>query len=135
MQRQAIVYFSTLLIMLPLDLLFLGTIGKKIFESSVGDMILSSPRMAPAVLFYLLYGVGVVIFVNGAAPGNWQSNLLYGALFGLFCYATFELTSMALLRHWEWNVVAVDIGWGTAMTAVSAALGGLLAQWLAAKFG
>jgi uncharacterized membrane protein len=135
MQRHAIVYVSTLLIMLPLDLLFLGSIGKKIFESSVGDMILSSPRMTPAILFYLLFPIGVVIFVNGAAPGNWQSNLLYGALFGLFCYATFELTSMALLRHWEWNVVAVDIAWGTAMTAVSAALGGLLAQWIAAKLG
>jgi uncharacterized membrane protein len=42
---------------------------------------------------------------------------------------------MALLKHWEWNVVAVDISWGAAMTAVSAALGGLLAQWIAAKFG
>jgi uncharacterized membrane protein len=119
--------------MLPLDLLFLGTIGKKLFEASVGDMILSSPRPAPAILFYLLYGVGVLIFVNGAAPGNWHSNALYGALFGLFCYATFELTSMALLRHWEWSVVGVDIAWGAAMTAVSAALGGLLAQWILAK--
>ena len=70
-------------------------------------------------LFYLLYVAGIVVFVNSAAPGNWQHNALYGALFGLFCYATFELTNMALLRHWEWAVVVPDIVWGATVTAAS----------------
>ena len=55
---------------------------------------------------------GSAVFVNGAAPADWLHNLLYGALFGLFCYATFELTNMALLKHWEWAVVVPDIAWG-----------------------
>jgi exonuclease III len=29
----------------------------------------------------------------------------FRALFGLFCYSTFELPNMALLKHWEWVVV------------------------------
>lgn len=135
MLRLAIIYLSTLAVLLPLDFLFLGTIGKKLFDAHVGDMILQSPRAAPAVLFYLIYAAGILVFVNGATPGNWQHNALYGALFGLFCYATFELTSMAMLRHWEWAVVVPDMIWGSAVTAVAASLGGLLAQWLLPKIG
>jgi uncharacterized membrane protein len=74
-----------------------------------------------------------VIFVNGAADVTPQSTLLYGALFGLFCYATFELTSMSLLRNWSWAVVVVDVSWGTFVTAVSATAGLLVANWLVPK--
>jgi uncharacterized membrane protein len=82
--RFAIIYLSTLVVMLPLDFAFLGTIGKKVFSANVGDMVLDAPRLPPAVLFYVLYLAGVVIFVNGTAPANWTHSLLYGALFGLF---------------------------------------------------
>jgi uncharacterized membrane protein len=131
--RFVIVYLSTLVVMLPLDFAFLGTVGKKLFSANVGDMVLDTPRMPPAVMFYALYLAGVVIFVNGPAPANWTHNLLYGALFGFFCYATFELTNMSLLRHWEWAVVVPDMLWGAAMTAVAAAVGGLLADWITTR--
>jgi uncharacterized membrane protein len=96
-------------------------------------MILATPRMAPAILFYLVYLSGIVVFVNGNAPSNWMSNLEYGALFGLFCYATFELTNMTVLKHWEWAVVLPDIAWGAVLTGISASVGGLLAQWILGK--
>ena len=133
MKRFAIVYLSTLVILLPLDFLFLGAIGKKLFAEHVGDMTLANPRFAPAILFYVLYLAGVSIFVNLGAPSDWMHNLQYGALFGLFCYATFELTNMALLKHWEWAVVLPDIAWGAVLTAVSAAVGGLLTGWILTK--
>jgi uncharacterized membrane protein len=132
MKRFAIVYLSTLVILLPLDFLFLGTIGKSLFEKNVNDMILATPRMAPAILFYLIYLSGIVVFVNGNAS-NWTSNLGYGALFGLFCYATFELTNMTVLKHWEWVVVVADIAWGAVLTGISASVGGALAQWILGK--
>jgi uncharacterized membrane protein len=132
-KRFAIVYLSTLVILLSLDFLFLGAVGKKLFADNVGDMTLAGPRVAPTIIFYVLYLVGVVIFVNGSAPANWTHSLQFGALFGLFCYATFELTNMALLKHWEWTVVVPDIAWGAVLTAVSAALGGLLAEWISGK--
>ena len=74
-----------------LDFLFLGVLAKGFFTSEVGDM-LGEIRLAPAILFYLLYVAGMLIFVSGRRGATWQSTLLYGALFGLFCYATFELT-------------------------------------------
>ena len=65
--------------------------------------MLGEIKLVPAILFYLLYVAGIVIFVSGGAGVTWQSTLLYGALFGFFCYATFDLTSLALLKNWSWR--------------------------------
>ena len=129
MNRYAVLYLVTLFVLVPLDFLFLGIIAKDFFTSQVGNM-LGEIKLAPAVLFYLLYVVGVVIFVSGGAGVTWQSTLLYGALFGLFCYATFDLTSLSLLRHWSWPVAIVDISWGAIVTAVASNAGLLVANWL-----
>ena len=132
MKRYVFLYLATFIILIPIDFLFLGTVAKSFFQSQVGDM-LGEVRIAPAILFYLLYIVGILVFVSGSSDATWQSTLLYGALFGLFCYATFELTSLSLLRHWTWTVVLVDVAWGSFVTALSATLGLLIANWLAAK--
>jgi uncharacterized membrane protein len=131
-KRYIILYLATLIVLIPVDFLFLGTIAKGFFASQVGDM-LGEIRPAPAILFYLLYVAGILIFVSGSAAATWPSTLLYGALFGFFCYATFELTSLSLLRHWTWPVVMVDVSWGTFVTAVSSTLGLLIADWIAPK--
>jgi uncharacterized membrane protein len=128
MNRYLILYLATALVMLPLDLIFLGFVAKGFFNSQVGDM-LGEVRLLPAVLFYLIYVGGIVLFVNGAVGATWQSSLLLGALFGLVCYATFELTSMSLLKHWTWAVVVVDMIWGVVVTASAATLGLLLGNW------
>ena len=127
MNRYAVLYLATFIVFIPLDFLFLGFVAKGFFASQVGEM-LGEIRFAPAILFYLLYVAGMVIFVNSAAGATWQSTLLYGALFGLFCYATFELTAMSLLRHWSWAVVAVDMSWGMVVTAVGSTAGLLIAN-------
>jgi uncharacterized membrane protein len=131
-KRYAFLYLATFLVLIPVDFLFLGTIAKSFFQSEVGDM-LGEVRLAPAILFYLLYVVGILVFVSGSPDVTWQSTLLYGALFGLFCYATFELTALSLLRHWTWPVVLMDVAWGSFVTALSATLGLLIVNWLAAK--
>ncbi|MGJ4936601.1 DUF2177 family protein [Bradyrhizobium sp. HKCCYLRH3083] len=128
MSRYAILYFATLAVLLGFDIPFLSIVAKGFFQSQVGEM-LGEIRPVPAVLFYLLYVVGVLIFVSGPLDATWRSTLLYGALFGLFCYATFELTSLAMLKQWTWAVVAVDISWGVFVTAVSATVGLLIADW------
>lgn len=129
MNRYAVLYLATLIVMVPIDFLFLGLVAKSFFQSQVGEM-LGEIRLAPAVLFYLLYPVGIVIFVNGSSGATWQTTLVFGALFGFFCYTTFELTSLALLRHWTWPVVLVDVAWGSFVTSVSSAAGLLVANWL-----
>lgn len=132
MKRYVILYLATLIVIIPIDFLFLGTVAKGFFTAEVGDM-LGEIRPAPAILFYLLYVVGILIFVSGPASATWRSTLLYGALFGLFCYATFELTSLSLLKHWTLPVVVVDVCWGTLVTAGASTLGLLIADRLAPK--
>jgi uncharacterized membrane protein len=130
--RTIVLYLVTLVVLTALDFVFLGVLAKGFFTGQVGDM-LGDLKPVPAVLFYLLYVVGVLIFVSGGAAATIHSTLLYGALFGLFCYATFDLTSLALLKHWSWAVAAVDIGWGAVVTAVSSTAGLLVANWLVPK--
>jgi uncharacterized membrane protein len=127
--RYAVLYLVTLFVLIPLHFLFLGIVAKGFFTSQVGNM-LGEIKLVPAVLFYLLYVVGIIIFVSGASNASVQSTLLFGALFGLFCYATFDLTSLSLLRHWSWPVAIVDISWGAIVTAVASTSGLLVANWL-----
>jgi uncharacterized membrane protein len=127
MKRAVILYFATLLVLVPLDFLFLGVLAKDFFKSQVGPA-LGEVNIVPAVIFYLLYPLGIVLFVSLAAGSNWQHTLLYGALFGLFCYATFDLTALALLKGWTWPAALVDIAWGAFATATSATIGLLLAN-------
>jgi uncharacterized membrane protein len=132
LKRYLVLYFATLVVLMALDFLFLGVLAKGFFVSEVGDM-LGEVRALPAIVFYLLYVVGVLIFVGAGAHATPRSTLLYGALFGLFCYATFDLTALALLRHWSWAVAAVDVSWGAAVTAVSSTAGLFVADRIVPK--
>ncbi|MBA4036569.1 MAG: DUF2177 domain-containing protein [Bradyrhizobium sp.] len=132
MNRYVALYLVTLFVIVPIDILFLGVIAKGFFTSQVGHL-LGEIKLVPAVLFYLAYVAGILIFVSGGGGATWQSTLLYGALFGFFCYATFELTSMSMLKNWSWAVVVLDIAWGSFVTAVSATAGLLVADWMVPK--
>jgi uncharacterized membrane protein len=122
MKRYVILYLATLTVLVPLDFLFLGVLAKDFFKAQVGPA-LGDINAVPAILFYLLYAAGILAFVSAAAASNWQHTLLYGALFGLICYATFDLTTLALLKGWTWPAALVDIAWGAVATALSATLG------------
>ena len=128
LSRYVVLYLATLVVLMVLDFLFLGILSKSFFVAEVGGM-LGEVRVVPALLFYLLYVVGVLIFVSADARGP-HSTLLYGALFGLFCYATFDLTALALLKHWSWAVAVVDVSWGAVVTAVASTAGLLVADAL-----
>jgi uncharacterized membrane protein len=131
-KRYAVLYVATLIVLIPIDFLFLGMAAKGFFTAQVGDM-LGEIRLAPAILFYLLYVAGILTFVSAPAGATWQSTLFYGALFGMFCYATFELTSLSLLKHWTWPVAIVDVSWGAFVTALSSTAGLLIANQIAPK--
>jgi uncharacterized membrane protein len=129
LNRYVALYLTTLVVLTALDFLFLGVLARGFFVSEVGDM-LGEVKPVPAILFYLLYVVGLLVFVSGGMAATPRATLLYGALFGLFCYATFDLTSLALLKYWSWAVAALDVSWGAVVTAVSSTAGLLVSDWL-----
>lgn len=102
-----------------LDFLWLGFIAKKLYYGELGGMLLEKPNMPAAIAFYVIYVVGVVVFVISPAleKGSWQYALGYGALFGFVAYATYDLTNLATLKGFSLKIVAIDLLWGAALTA------------------
>ena len=127
MTKYLAAYFATLVLMLVLDLLWLGVIAKPLYQQGIGHLMAEHPMLAVALAFYLLYPVGLVWFavLQGGPAGDWKTAAFQGALFGFFAYATYDLTNLATLRDWPVSLAALDTAWGTAVSAVCAAAGRL----------
>ena len=126
MKHYTILYLSTLCTMATLDMLWLGFIAHGFYESRIGTLI--EFHIIPGILFYLVYTVGILIFVNHDNNTNWINIALYGALFGFFAYATYDLTNLATLKNWPLSVTIVDITWGIVTTAIASTTGWLIAR-------
>ncbi len=116
-------YLVTVPIFFLIDLVWLGVIAKDIYQKYMGHLMRPTPNWTASIVFYLLFIVGLVIFVINPAIQKNSLNyaLLYGAMFGFFTYMTFDLTSLAVLKDWPWQIVIIDIIWGVVLsTSVSA---------------
>jgi len=134
--RTAIItYVVTFLAFVLIDLVWLLNAGVPMFRAILGDIILDQPRMAPAILFYLLFPVGILYFASlpALAARSLATAAVRGGAFGFFTYMTYELTNHATLRLWSWNLVVIDTLWGAALTAVSAVLGVVVARWFSER--
>jgi uncharacterized membrane protein len=118
-------YAATAAVMIVIDLIWLGVIAKPLYRDGIGHLMSDSPNIPAAVLFYLMFPVGLMIFAvapNAASP-EWMKTLIAGALFGFFTYATYDLTNLATLKGWPIGLAALDTAWGTMVSAASAAAG------------
>jgi uncharacterized membrane protein len=120
--KYAIYYVSVLVVCAAVDFIWLSTTTSRLYQPVMGDMLAPQPRLPAAVAFYLLYALGVTIFVGAPAlkTGKWSNATVYGALFALFCYMTYDLTNQATLRNWSIVLTLSDIAWGMFLTALSA---------------
>lgn len=123
-------YGATALAILALDVVWLAVIAKSFYRGSIGHLMADPPNLVAGGVFYLLYPVGILLFAVTPAPWSgplrlvpWSQAVLAGALFGLFAYATYDLSNLATLRGWPLRLTLVDIVWGTALTAAAAAAG------------
>ena len=106
-----------------MDAVWLNTMFTRLYKPEIGELI-GDLRWAPALIFYLLYVIGMQIFAvaPALASGKWTTALLYGALFGFFCYATYDLTNHATMKVWSLKVTVLDIIWGSFATGTAAAI-------------
>jgi len=125
----AIAYLATLLAMAGLDFLWLTKMSATLYRRDLGPILAEDPKLGVAVVFYLAYAAGIVIFAvrPALASSDWRSAALFGALFGFFAYATYDLTNFSTLKVWSLQVTLLDIGWGMVLTAVAASIGALAA--------
>lgn len=128
MIRYITAYFATLIVFVAIDAVWLSIMANALYKPTLGDILLPEFAPAPAVAFYLIFIVGVVIFAVSPAikSGEWTSALLYGALFGFFAYGVYDFTNMATLRNWTATITLADVCWGTVLTGISATLGYLV---------
>jgi uncharacterized membrane protein len=123
-------YAGAMAAMLALDAIWLSTMAGRLYQPQLGDLLAKDFRAAPAIAFYFLYLLGVVYFAALPAlkQGGWRKALLNGALLGLVAYGTYDLTNQATLRHWPVLVTALDLIWGSFLTAAAAVAGHAAAQ-------
>ena len=120
-------YLTVLAVLALGDFLWLSWFAPAMFRPTLGAVLLDSPRWSGAVLFYLLYTAGVLIFPLGLARDT-ATALIYGALFGFVAYMTYDATNFATLKPWTAQLALIDTGWGAGLTAVASLAGFLVAQ-------
>ena len=126
-KKSLFAYLGTLLAFLVLDGLWLGVLMGPTYKSLLGPLMLDQPRLLPAVLFYLLYVLGCVVFV--VLPSiNWQRAARLGALLGLVAYGPYDLSNWATLQGWSASLALMDMAWGTFLTAVCCTVGHVCAH-------
>ncbi|MEP7216410.1 MAG: DUF2177 family protein [Anaerolineaceae bacterium] len=111
--------------MFALDMVWLGVVAKDLYARQMATLLRPDVKWVPALIFYVLYVAAVVVFVVlPAAERNSLARALgFGAFFGLAAYATYDLTSYALIRDFPLPIVIVDLAWGMALTTVASAAG------------
>lgn len=125
MTRYLIAYFSTLLIFLILDGIWLGVLMGPTYKAQLGPLLLDSPRILPAALFYAFYVIGIIVFaiLPGIDAQQWQRTALLGALLGLMAYGAYDMTNLATLKGWPLQISLIDLAWGAVITSASATAG------------
>ena len=131
MTKYLILYAACAVVFFPLDFIWLSTMGKTFYQRELGSLLLPNPNLVVAGLFYLAYLVGVVILVAAPAEGDVIKALLLGAVLGFVAYGTYDLTNLSTINGFTPAVAAVDMAWGTVLTAVTAAGGVWISRFFA----
>lgn len=127
----AIAYAAIIVPFLLLDAVWLTLMGKLVYKPTLGDILLPDVNLPPAIAFYLIYPIGILVFATLPAlkAESVTPALIYGALFGALAYATYDLTNHATLRNWTLQITLMDIAWGAFASAVAATASYYAARW------
>lgn len=112
------IYAVTLPVFFAIDLVWLGVVAKDFYRQHLGHLMAAQINWVAAIAFYLIFIAGIVFFAVKPALDVHDATraLVYGALFGFFSYATYDLTNHATMRDWPAIVTVVDLAWGTILS-------------------
>jgi uncharacterized membrane protein len=125
MKTFGIAYFSTLVLFLAIDAIWLSVIARKFYQQQLGDLMLPSPNLGVAAVFYLFFAAAIVVLAvqPGLEVGSLWTAAGYGALLGLAAYGTYDITNLSTLKNWPVTLSVVDMIWGTVLTGLASAGG------------
>lgn len=126
-------YLVAAVVFLVLDLAWLGLVAQGLYERLLGDLLAEQPNVAAAVAFYAIFLAGLVYFVIAPAveERSLRSALFRGAAFGLVTYATWDLTSLAVIEGFPAAIVPIDMAWGAVLAAGVSSVTFVVAQRVA----
>ena len=113
-------YFASLFAFFVIDMVWLGLVARTFYSQYLGFIMAPSINWLAAIIFYLLFIVGILVFVvvPGLESNSLRTTLLRAALFGLITYATYDLTNLATLKDWPALLSIVDMLWGTVLSVL-----------------
>jgi len=111
-------YIIAFVVFLIIDAIWLVLVAKNFYQSQIGFIMKAKPNYVAAILFYLIFIVGVVYFVvqPGIEAESIQKVIVGGLLFGFISYATYDLTNLATVKDWPLTVTIVDLIWGSTLS-------------------
>ena len=118
-------FLATMITLLAIDALWLSVLMGSTYQSYLGPLMLAEPKLVSAALFYVLYPLGLVVFAVMPAlrKQDWRAAALLGGLLGLVAYGTYDLSNLATLRGWPWQLTIIDMVWGTFLSGIAASAG------------
>ena len=130
-------YVLTFAVFFIIDMAWLGFVAKDIYKKYLGNLLSDNVNWAAAIIFYLLFVVGIFIFaiMPSVDKNSLQSAIILGALFGFFTYATYDLTNLATLKDWSITIVFIDIAWGAVLTSIVSTAGFYIVQYMGSSNG
>lgn len=125
-------YLLTAMVFFAIDLIWLGLLAKNLYNKFLGDLLADQVNWTAAIIFYLIFIVGIFIFaiLPAVEKESVKHAIVYGVLFGFFTYATYDLTNLATLKGWPIKIVLIDILWGMVLTGSVATAGYYILRWL-----
>ncbi|MGC9324155.1 MAG: DUF2177 family protein [Desulfomonilia bacterium] len=125
-------YLLTIPVFFVIDVIWIGFVARGFYRSNLGHLLRPDVNWGAALIFYLLYIAGILIFATMPAleRNSLCRAMVLGGLFGFFAYATYDLTNLATIKDWPVKVVVVDIMWGIVLTAAVASGSFLIGRWL-----
>jgi len=123
-------FAATAVAFLVIDIAWISLFLRDVYDAQLGSMMRPSAPVSAAALFYVGY-IGAILYL-AVRPALVETRIataiVHGAALGATAYGTYTLTNYAIFSQWSVVLVVSDIGWGTFLTAVSAAAGYLAAR-------
>ena len=125
-------YLLTAVVFFAIDMVWLGFIAKDLYRKYLGNFLSDNVNWTAAIIFYLLFISGIFYFsILPAIEKNSLINaVISGVLFGIFTYATYDLTNLATLKDWPLRIVFIDILWGAILTGLVSTAGFFIVKWI-----
>ncbi|RUL99327.1 DUF2177 family protein [Rhizobium chutanense] len=136
MKTYVTAYFTTLIVFVAIDFVWLSSMADRLYRPTLGDMLAPQFRLAPAVAFYLIYAAGLTFLAvrTGIISGSVVTALTYGGAVGFMAYATYDLTNQSTLKNWSTGLTMADLIWGTVLSAIASGAGFWITQRVVGPF-